>query len=259
MKKAFYFLLSIFLLLSSLLTVSCSNYDYARQGDPILIAHAGGAIDGNSYTNSLDAMNKSYEDGFRYFELDFMTTSDDKIVAIHDWDRWFKDNNKKKIPTHEEFMNSKIKGKYSPLDIATLNVWFKEHEDAYLITDKINDPKRFLTEFDYPKRTYMELFSKQAVIEANEIGFGNTLLSLHAFTYGDKLIDFMLENNVKYITTSYNVSPRKKKFIKKAKSKDISTFFFFDANKPVTSEKMNDKYNYIDGFYLEEFSQYKPQ
>ena len=49
------------------------------------MAHAGGGINGATYTNSIAAMNLNYSKGFRYFEIDFNTTSDANIVCVHDW------------------------------------------------------------------------------------------------------------------------------------------------------------------------------
>lgn len=51
----------------------------------IVIAHAGGAIDGNSYSNSVEAVTRNYELGTRLFELDFELTSDGAWVDAHDW------------------------------------------------------------------------------------------------------------------------------------------------------------------------------
>ncbi len=56
------------------------RYDINR-----FIAHAGGEIDGHTYTNSLEALNLNYKKGFRLFELDIHETSDHKYVAVHDW------------------------------------------------------------------------------------------------------------------------------------------------------------------------------
>ena len=47
------------------------------------IAHAGGRIEGMNYTNSLEALNNSYKNGFRLFELDIIETSDGEFVAAH--------------------------------------------------------------------------------------------------------------------------------------------------------------------------------
>lgn len=53
-----------------------------------LIAHAGGAIDGNAYTNSLEATRLSIDNGFSLIELDFSKTSDGVWFATHDWKYW---------------------------------------------------------------------------------------------------------------------------------------------------------------------------
>ena len=35
------------------------------------VAHAGGSFQGNTNTNSLEALNYNYDNGFEYFEIDF--------------------------------------------------------------------------------------------------------------------------------------------------------------------------------------------
>jgi len=49
----------------------------------IMIAHALGAIDGITYTNSEAAFRQSIENGFQYLEADFALTSDQQIVLYH--------------------------------------------------------------------------------------------------------------------------------------------------------------------------------
>jgi phosphoglycerol transferase MdoB-like AlkP superfamily enzyme len=56
-----------------------ARYDVTR-----FIAHAGGMIDDHTYTNSLEALNMSYDKGFRLFELDILRTSDSMFVTAHD-------------------------------------------------------------------------------------------------------------------------------------------------------------------------------
>ena len=124
------------------------------------IAHAGGAIDGINYTNSIEALNLSYSKGCKLFELDLRLTTDDKIVATHD-------------PievSEEEFMSTLIFGKYTPMNMQTINEWFSKHPDAILVTDKINDPQRIFDEFLFQDRVIMELFTWDAVDKAIELG-----------------------------------------------------------------------------------------
>jgi len=107
-----------------------------------LIAHAGGEINGSIYTNSLEALNNSYKNGIKYFELDIRLTSDGHLIAMHDFQQWkkFTGYNKDTMPTLKEFMDLKILNRYTPLDINSINNWFEIHKDTILITDKINNP-----------------------------------------------------------------------------------------------------------------------
>ena len=50
---------------------------------PIMIAHALGAINENTYTNSEAAFRKSFSDGFEYLEADLALTNDQQIVLYH--------------------------------------------------------------------------------------------------------------------------------------------------------------------------------
>jgi len=59
-------------------------------GEPLLIAHAGGRFQNMDYTNSLDALNFNYGKGFRFFELDFLFTRDENLVLFHDWQTMYK-------------------------------------------------------------------------------------------------------------------------------------------------------------------------
>lgn len=50
---------------------SCSKpTQEAKFYDYNVIAHAGGGIDGNIYTDSLEALNQSYQNGTRLFDID---------------------------------------------------------------------------------------------------------------------------------------------------------------------------------------------
>ena len=49
-----------------------------------LIAHAGGGLDGKTYTNSKKALITSLERGFRYIELDLFQLHNGQVVCAHD-------------------------------------------------------------------------------------------------------------------------------------------------------------------------------
>jgi len=135
------------------------------------IAHAGGAINGNIYTNSLEALDENYAKGFKLFELDLVETSDGHIVALHEWKKYPQQSGYKgKLPpTLAEFKSHKILGRYTPMDLDDINRWFEAHSDAILVTDKINTPALFASKFVDPSRLYMELFSWDALKEATSV------------------------------------------------------------------------------------------
>ena len=79
-----------------------------------VVIHALGEVDGYTYTNSLEALENSFSMGNRVFECDFALTSDDKMVACHDWNVDFLERfSEENVPTKEEFMRVKIYGPVS--------------------------------------------------------------------------------------------------------------------------------------------------
>jgi len=142
-----------------------SNFSLYAKDTLRFIAHAGGAVEGIRYTNSKEALDKSYKKGFRLFELDILKTSDDVFVAAHDWKNWAEITQYKGVlpPSYRVFLQSKIHGKYTPMGIEEINAWFTTHEDAVLVTDKTNDPVGFSSVFVDKNRLMMELFDMKAV------------------------------------------------------------------------------------------------
>jgi len=64
------------------------TYDIQSTGCCTLVAHAGGSIDGNPYTNSRQALLLSISNGFHLIEMDFSQTSDGDWFVTHDWKGW---------------------------------------------------------------------------------------------------------------------------------------------------------------------------
>lgn len=107
------------------------------------IAHAGGEIDGYTYTNSKEAVEHSIECGMKYIELDLLLTSDSSLVAAHSWADYNKMvgvENLDSIPTLEQFQQSKLLGKYTPLTFADIDSILCVNPDIVLVTDKMSNP-----------------------------------------------------------------------------------------------------------------------
>jgi len=91
-----------------------------------IIIHAMGRIDGNDYTNSLEAFKLHYQRGRKVFEIDFALTKDDKVVANHSG---------KINMLQQDFMKKKIMNKYTPLSLENIIDLMLEYQDMILITD----------------------------------------------------------------------------------------------------------------------------
>lgn len=102
---------------------------------PRILYHAGGAINGNTYTNSREAVEKSLakEPGECFIEMDFGMTSDNVLVCVHNWSDVRIDQTE--ALSLREFQSSKIQGKYTPLTAEDFLQIMAQNEDLYLIAD----------------------------------------------------------------------------------------------------------------------------
>lgn len=114
------------------------------------IMHALGGVEKTySYTNSVDALALSYQEGYRLFEVDVNYTLDGKLVLVHGWKK--KDYNerigmencnqkilkkeKMYIPSYKNYMKFRIQGHFQASDFAGLLRFMKTHKDMYVMLD----------------------------------------------------------------------------------------------------------------------------
>ena len=137
------FLVEIYVLLKMLFFVK----DYNVNGEDVLIGHAFYEIDGDTYTNSKEAFLEGYKNGLRIFEVDCILTKDDKVVLAHGWGE---DDYMQEIPTEEEFLKTKILGKYTPMSFKDLLNLMEEYPDITIVTDSKYTNAEYVTkEFNY--------------------------------------------------------------------------------------------------------------
>lgn len=165
---------------------------------PPLIAHAGGAIYGYRLSNSLEAINNAYANGFRHIELDFECTTDGEYVLIHDWDSMAKRMLfKAREHTREEFLNAETFVDLTLMDLDTLLAWLDTHEDCYIITDAKCDNFPFLQDLfsragARANQFIPQVYSYDEYTQAKEIGFDSVILTLYRMTAPDhaELVEF---------------------------------------------------------------------
>lgn len=164
-------------------------YDY--------IAHAGGAIGEHIYTNSRESLDSALAKGYRFIELDFQFTSDSVLVAAHSWEEFNLWTGfaacGNKAPTCGEFTERRIHGRYTPLTAKDVHAFFMQHEDLYLVTDKISNPELLAKYFPGLKeRMVVEAFSYEHYRRLRQEGYFRVLYSCMARDLESALVKNML-------------------------------------------------------------------
>lgn len=177
-----------------------------------LIAHAGGGIDGLTYTNSLEALESNYEKGFRYFELDFEWTSDGELVAIHNWENSVRNlfGSSPKIYSYEEFKEAEMVGNLTQLTFEDVANWIHLNPDAFVITDiKTGN----LDALEYISTNYPEIIpnlipqicSFEEYEPTKIFGYENVILTLYRKWYSDsQIVKFAKNNELFGVTMHYS-------------------------------------------------------
>lgn len=102
-----------------------------------IITHALGGLDGYTYLKSRESFINHYDKGCRFFEVDLSQTSDGVWVCRHNWKepmgQW--EGDKKKVLSAEEFLNTPIYGKYTPMSFEDLLKLLDEYPDAFVTID----------------------------------------------------------------------------------------------------------------------------
>jgi glycerophosphoryl diester phosphodiesterase len=154
------------------------------------IAHAGGGIDGNVYTNSYEALDFNLERGFAFFEIDFSFTTDRKLVCIHDWRDSYKrafgleQAEKPDLATFEFLVDNR--SKYRKCTLGGLAEWLELNPSATLVTDvKEHNLKalRLISEevSDFSTRVIPQVYFPENFGAVKDIGYRSIIWTLYRF------------------------------------------------------------------------------
>jgi glycerophosphoryl diester phosphodiesterase len=157
------------------------------QEAPRLIAHAGGEIHGIRLTNSLQALDKSYTKGFRFFELDMDWTSDGVPVLVHDWGNlnWFLNIRHSSQPlAFHEFKAAEAILDLQFMDLDSLEAWGLSHPDARIVTDVKSENTRMLgiIKEKYPflfEHILPQIYQFEEYDDTKALGYNDIILTLY--------------------------------------------------------------------------------
>ncbi|MGL4790439.1 MAG: glycerophosphodiester phosphodiesterase family protein, partial [Anaerotignaceae bacterium] len=211
-----------------------------------MVLHAGGVIGEDIGTNSMESLKNAFTYGYRYIELDFNFTTDNHLVAIHDWETNYfgKDYNFNGKTTLEEFKKLKINGKYTPITMENLVPWLNSMGHVYIITD-IKDNN--IQGLSYIKEKYPYIMNKivpQIYKEAEynkvrEMGYENIIYTLYALPYGDKINTNRIVNfakNNKLLAITFSTELITEKYVSELKNSSTK-LFCHTVNKKEEAEK----------------------
>lgn len=224
-----------------------------------LIAHAMGEIDGISYTNSLEAFIENYKEGYRVFEVDLIFTDDNQLVAKHDWD-----SNNGTASSYNEYMDSKIDEKYTPLDFEDIVILMQTYKDVYIITDtketdQTNTTMAFQAIYNTANsidntildRIIPQTYSQDMYGWITDIyNFKDIIYTLYqSDDSDDQVIDFISKNGITKVTMS--TSRFSAEFVDKLNQMHVSSFIH-------TINSTDDAETYISqgvyGFYTDDLN-----
>lgn len=162
-----------------------------------LVAHAGGGLATQDarrldYSNSRQALDRAYARGHRLFELDFRWTSDDALVALHDWDDVFvrlfdAEAGRRSLA---EFHRLDSRHDLEHLDLAGVLEWVAAHPDARVVTDIKQDNLRGLERIrrvagPAQQRFIPQIYRTGQWGPARELGYRDIILTLYRTELSD--------------------------------------------------------------------------
>ena len=215
-----------------------------------LIAHAGGGIDDQIYTNSKEALLLSIKKGFNLIELDLIETKDNKLVAANNWKSFQEKSSccNNGVPTLNEFKQSKILDKYTTLDAEDINQIFSENKNLILVTDKTNNFDLINNSFNFDKsRIIVEVFGQDNYFEAIKNGIKNPLYSA-SIQHRDKEKEFIEKYEIKMIAISSSDFIKNKNYFTSLKKEKGTIIFVYTSN---DHNFVTDSLGVVDAFYTD--------
>lgn len=165
------------------------------------VAHAGGGINGKTYTNSFEALDANIQNGFQYFELDFSFTKDERLVCLHDWEHSFKRSfgfeTDEKVTLKEFNALVKNKSEFHKCTADSLAEWMKENPAAYIVTDvKENNIEALMVMLQIlpnaKVRVIPQVYDPVNLEAIKDLGFEKIIWTLYKFSGdNDEVLDWV--------------------------------------------------------------------
>ena len=199
-----------------------------------LIAHAGGAIDGHTYTNCKEALLNALDNGFQYIELDLYETSDINVVCLHSLEDYREMTSTDcEVLDTKIFLSHQLYGKYTPMTLNdAIKIW--EERPFYFVTDKISDSKILNRYFKKNRdKVIVEAFTLEDYVQLERDGY-IPMFSIMALNVRGLYLYIL--NSIKYgkgipqIVTNTYVSKYVYRIYKRLGAQQIAVYSLYDED-----------------------------
>ncbi|MCD7973056.1 MAG: hypothetical protein LUG18_10410 [Candidatus Azobacteroides sp.] len=218
---------------------------------PILIAHAGGAYQGKIYTNSAEAVSNSLENGYDFIEIDLLMLSDSIIGGVHKLEEFnsitgFEES--AVLMSSVEFQRRRIYDSLHPL-LANDILKIFENSGAYLVTDKLENPKLLEEQIPLNKDKILnEVFSYKSYLQYLKNGYKYPMLCIWSKTELYRYLPLLIARKIKMITFPTYLIVACQKELKFLLSIGVTVFAFTSNDKEFILEYGGST---VTGFYTD--------
>lgn len=168
------------------------------------IAHACGGINNITYSNSLEAIEQSYNLGYHFIEVDISQTNDGKFVLLHDWYKTrYQLFGKRGVVSERSFFKDKMVNNLTQMNLDMLLKWLQEHKNIFIISDTKNIAVIKILAYinkvypDIKQRIIPQIYFFHEYKQVIDLGYDNIIFALYKLkNTEEEIIDFISKHKL---------------------------------------------------------------
>jgi len=172
---------------------------------PDEIAEAGAPDQNLKGTNSLEALNASYDAGYRNIRVQVCWTEDKEAVLLNSWNDLgkFFDTDEKNEITLKDFGDLNMKNGLTSVDFLDLIAWVEEHPDVTIVAQVERSADFFMKCMKSYAGSIMDQFIVEVPGMVEYSGLYHSILNIDiGKNTADQVLDFIKLNKVEAVTMS---------------------------------------------------------
>lgn len=157
------------------------------------IAHAGGSLGGQTYTNAMEALAANGA-AYDLIEIDLSWTADGHLVCLHDWDAPFLAvdglSPSAPLPLATVLARARASAGFTPCTLDTLADWVRQTPDVRIVLDLKSGGVEAYAQLaaahpDLMARFVPQVYQPQDYATVRDLGYADVIWSLYQYTGDD--------------------------------------------------------------------------